>query len=362
LKLAPHYPSGVVVQTSDASTIVPVAAALVGPGKDAFIASHLAEQQRLRQEHAEKDVPLLPLQEARARALSPDWCNSPQPRPLRTGIFTAAVPSGCPCCHKKTDFAVSWAQLEEMAEWGILLRYFEMQDVWNPARRTFHESAPADKLAEAQKLLADARELLSQAEAHLQVRAVFGIWPAARVQDDVLLENGTLLHTLRQQKYSGERPCLALADFVAPQGMDGYVGAMQLSVTGGDAWAADFEAAGDSYHALLCAAMCSMLAEAMAECTQECVESVWPVAGSCLIRPACGYPSQPDHREKEIVFNLLNATEYTGAALTESAMMQPVASICALLFNHPEARYFAVGPLGDDQRADYEQRTGHRLV
>jgi 5-methyltetrahydrofolate--homocysteine methyltransferase len=104
-----------------------------------------------------------------------------------------------------------------------------------------------------------------------------------------------------------------------------------------------------------------MLAEALAECSQDCIESLWPAAGSSLIRPACGYPSQPDHREKETVFALLNATELTGATLTETAMMQPVASVCALLFNHPVAGYFAVGPVGDDQRADYEQRSGHAL-
>ena len=361
LKLAPHYPSGVVIQTSDASTIVPVAAALVGPGREAFIAAHLAEQERLRCEHEQKEVSLLPLADARNNALPVDWGTHPQPRPLRTGVYTVAVPSGCPCCHQKPDFAVSWAQLAEKAEWSIVLRYFELQDVWNPARKVFHENAAADKRAEAEKLLADARAMLAEAESHLQVRAVFGIWPASRQQDDVLLENGTVLHTLRQQKKTGGSS-LALADFVAPQGMGGYAGAMQLSVTGGDSWAAGFETAGDSYQALLCAALCSMLAEAMAECTQDCVESLWPVAGSKLIRPACGYPSQPDHREKEIVFDLLSATEHTGAELTESAMMKPVASICALLFNHPAASYFAVGLLGDDQRADYEHRSGHKLL
>ena len=104
-----------------------------------------------------------------------------------------------------------------------------------------------------------------------------------------------------------------------------------------------------------------MLAEALAECSQECIDAVWPVAGSRSIRPACGYPSQPDHQEKRTVFALLDATAKTGATLTETAMMQPSASVCALLFNHPETKYFAVGPVGDDQRADYEARCGYPL-
>lgn len=361
LKLAPHYPSGVVMQTSDASTIVPAAAALIGPACQESIAAHKAEQARLCREFEAKEQPLMSLAEARAKAPVYDWEKCPQPAPLRTGVFTAAVPSGCKCCHTMPDFELSWQQLQDKADWSILLRHFEMQDVWNPARNAPHAGAPADKVAEALRLMDDARSLLAIAPEKLQARAVFGIWPAARVQDDVVLENDTVLHTLRQQKRS-DRPRLALADWVAPQGLGGYVGALQLSVTGGESWAAEFDAAGDSYNALLCVALCSMLAEALAECAQECIDTVWPAGNSRSIRPACGYPSQPDHFEKETVFALLDATAQTGATLTESAMMQPSSSVCALLFNHPEARYFAVGPVGDDQRADYESRSDHRLL
>ena len=360
LKMAPAYPSGVVMQTADASTIVPAAAALIGPDKERFIAEHKNEQSRLCREYAEKEVPLMPLADARNKGLMIDWAASPQPRPLHTGVFTAGVPCGCKCCNPVPDFELSWELLVEKADWSILLRYFEMQDVWNPLRHAPHPNAPADKVTEAEKLLADARALLKLAPEKLHARAVFGIWPAARIQDDVLLEDGTVLHTLRQQKCS-ERPRLALADFVAPQGLGGYVGALQLSITGGDAWAAEFNAVSDTYHALLSAGLCSMLAEALAECSQDCINEIWPAAGSNAIRPACGYPSQPDHREKETVFALLNAMDHTGATLTDTAMMNPAASVCALLFNHPQAKYFAVGPLGDDQRADYEQRSGHSL-
>ena len=104
-----------------------------------------------------------------------------------------------------------------------------------------------------------------------------------------------------------------------------------------------------------------MLAEALAECTQARVNEVWPLGGCASIRPACGYPSQPDHAEKRTVFSLLDAPARTGASLTDSFMMVPAASVCALIFHHPAARYFAVGPIGEDQRADYETRSGHQL-
>ncbi len=338
LKLAPLYPHGCVVQTADASTIVPAAAALIGTGREARMAAIREEQARQRAEYEEQKAPLFTLAEARARAPQHDWVAKPQPVPKATGVFTPAE--------------ASWEDLREVADWSILLRFFELQDAWNPARRAMHDNAAPEKVQQAQKLMADAHALI--AEKRLHPRAVYGIWPAHAVGDDIALENGTILHTLRQQKQN-DKPRRALADFVAPVPHAGYVGAMQASVTGADEWAAEFEAAGDTCNALLCQALSCMLVEALAERVQTSVEANWP---GTLIRPACGYPSQPDHAEKRLVFNLLNATEHTGATLTDTCMMQPLASVCALLFNHPQARYFAVGPMGDDQREDYARRTG----
>lgn len=362
LKLAPLYPHGIVMRTADASTIVPAAAALVGAGKEKFIAEHKAAQQRQREEFEEKHTPLLTLSQARGQALKTDWEAAPQPRPARTGVFTAGVPCGCACHRPQPDFPTSWESLLERADWSIMLRVFEMHDVWNPVRNAMHADAPADKAAQAESLLADARALFRKAikEERLHARACFGVWPAHQSGDDVIIQGGVTLHTLRQQKES-PKARLALADFVAPEPFEGYVGALQLSITGADAWAAELNAAHDTYNALLIAAIANMLAEALAEFANECVNEIWPAKGSVSIRPACGYPSQPDHAEKRIVFDLLNATERTGATLTESFMMQPTSSVCALLFNHPQARYFAVGPIGEDQRRDYETRSGHRL-
>lgn len=360
LKLAPHYPSGVVVQTADASTIVPVAASLLSAEREQVIADIKAEQKRRCEEFEEKHVPLLPLEQARAQALPVDWAAQPQPVPSRTGVFTVGVPCGCACHTPQPDYALSWQQLLDAADWSILLRFFELQSVWNPARGAFHPNAPADKVAQAVQLMDDARALFAraQSEARLKARAAVGIWPAYRAVDDIVVEGGTILRTMRQQTVS-DKPRLALADFVAPQGQGGYVGALQLSVTGGEEWTAEFDAAHDTYNSLLCAALCNMMAEALAECTHEVINQIWPPADGdarTSVRPACGYPSQPDHSEKETIFSLLDATARTGATLTDTYMMQPASSVCALVFNHPQARYFAVGPIGDDQRADYVGR------
>ena len=343
LKLAPHYPDGVVVQTADASTIVPVAAALIGAGREEYIAAHKAEQARMCAEFAQQEVPLMPLSAAREQALRDAGTN---PTPQRTGVFTVGVPYGCSCHYPQPDYPLSWEQLLQKADWSITLRTFGM-----------HSAKTDEKKTEADKLRADAETLLQQAitENRLRARACFGIWPAVRKGDDIEVQGGAVFYTLRQQKPAAT-PRVALADFVNENA--GYVGAMQLSISGADEWSAELNAANDPYNALLIAAIANMLAEALAECTQDCMEQVWPVTDSQMVRPACGYPSQPDHREKRTVFSLLNATELTGTSLTETCMMQPSAAVCALVFNHPQARYFALGPIGDDQKADYAARTG----
>lgn len=357
LKLAPHYPSGLVVRTEDASTIVPMAAALVGPGKKETFDRIRAEQQARRDAFEHRQVPLLSLEQARRQALATDWAASPQPKPLRTGVFTVAVPQGCACCSRQPDFPVTWEELMQHADWSILLRFFEMQDVWNPARQAMHQGAPAEKSRIAAGLMDDARALLQRAarEERLHARACFGIWPAHSHGDDIVVQGGCVLHTMRQQKET-DHVRLALSDYVAPEPYEGYVGALQLSVTGGDEWAEEFNASHDTYNALLVPALCSMLAESLAEVVNARVNTIWPTEHSSSIRPACGYPSQPDHAEKRTVFALLNATHWTGGTLTEKDMMQPLASVCALLFNHPKAKYFAVGPIGEDQREDYARR------
>ena len=366
LKMAPVYPSGTVMHASDASTIVPAAAALMSANQDTFIEQHKAQQVEAAhayEQRAQSKKSLMSLSDARAQGLGInwDWQSQPQPSPLRQGVFSVATPSdACKCCHKQPDMSLDWSELMERAEWSILLRSFEMSDIWNPAKRSFHPDANEAKAKEAILLMAEAHALLEEgiAAGRLQARGCFGIWSAQAQADDIVVEGGRVLHSMRQQSASA-KPRLALADFVAPAPHQGYVGAMQLSIQGSDDWAAELEAQHDSYKAILLAALSNMLAESMAECIHERVLSYWPESGnSKLIRPACGYPSQPDHAEKLAVFDLLDVAQNTGASLTESYMMRPQASICALLFNHPAAEYFRVGEIGEDQQVDYSKRSG----
>ena len=361
LKIAPLYPNGVVVHTSDASAVAPIALELVGSGREKARERILREQEALRLSYAEKHTPLLSLAQARAQALHTDWEKVYIPAPQRTGVFRVMLRNACPCCTPQTgDVEVSPEQILERADWSILLRVFSMQNAWNPARRAPHESASAEQKEQVLSLIDDAQNLFRVAlrEQRLHVRACFGIWEAQSCGDDLIVRpSGKVLHTLRVQKESS-RPRLALADFVPPAPHTGYVGALQVSVSGAETWCAEFEAQNDTYSSLLGRALANTLAEAMAELVHAEADRIWRVADTASIRPACGYPTQPDHAEKQTIFDLLDAPAQTGAALTESFMITPPSSVCALLFHHPAARYFSVLPVGEDQLADYEARTG----
>ena len=211
LKIAPHYPSGSVVHTTDASTIVPAAAALASSEREAYIMAHKAEQEEARENYEAKDVPLHSLEEARARALKWDWAAQPQPAPQRTGVFTVSSPSQveCICCHRQPDFTVEWIELMQRADWSILLRFFDMGDVWNPIRNAFHENAPEDKARAACALMAEAHALLEEAVAthRLRARACFGPWHAHAVGEDIVpAEGGAVLHGQSHKKINRNTP------------------------------------------------------------------------------------------------------------------------------------------------------------
>ncbi len=369
LKIAPNY-EGAVVHTVDASQVVPVAAALAGDKKDAYIAEHKAEQEELRTAHAAKPAkPLLTLEEARALRCAMAAHPYIPPVPVRTGIVTigSVHGAGCPCCAsgEQAHYAVSIEELAEHIDWTPFFHAWELNGVWSQATQTFRAYDPA-KTEAAQALLKDARAILQQAieENRYTARGVIGIFPAnsAANHDDITVwadesrttAQATLL-TMRQQSDAQGKPRLALADFVAPTGKD-YVGVMAVSIHGGKRWAEQFEAKNDSYHALLVATLADRLAEAFAGVAHAKIRELWAIPAGNGIRPACGYPSQPDHAEKQTVFRLLQAEELTGMTLTETYMMRPASSVCALVFSHPDSVYFSVGEIGEDQKADYEQR------
>ena len=233
----------------------------------------------------------------------------------------------------------------------------------------------------ARGLFADAKPVFNRIVSELlfQAHGSVGFWPANADGDDIVLftddsrsEELARFHTLRQQMGKGEgRPNTALSDFVAPLGTPDYLGAFAVTAGHGEqALAHEFRSKGDDYSAIIVAALADRFAEAFAErmhqrvrtelwgyapdeqlTTQELIEEKY--SG---IRPAPGYPSQPDHTEKATLFRLLNAEATAQMALTESFAMTPAASVSGLYFAHPKAHYFGVGKIDADQAEDYARR------
>jgi 5-methyltetrahydrofolate--homocysteine methyltransferase len=221
------------------------------------------------------------------------------------------------------------------------------------------------------------------AEGWFRAAAVIGLWPANAVGDDILVfedegranQNATL-HTLRQQLVRREgRANLALADLVAPResGVADYIGAFAVTAgIGEDDAAIRFKRANDDYAAIMVKALADRLAEALAERMHERVrKEFWGYAADEMlepvdliseryrgIRPAPGYPAQPDHTEKGTLFRMLSSEDRIGVKLTESFAMWPGASVCGLYFSHPESAYFGVGKVERDQIEDYAARKG----
>jgi 5-methyltetrahydrofolate--homocysteine methyltransferase len=243
----------------------------------------------------------------------------------------------------------------------------------------------------ATDLFNDAQKMLKQiiAEKWLTARAVIGFWPAnsdPRNVDDILVygdndsEVGArkfpiqTLHTLRQQMTREQgRPNMALSDFIAPPGTEDYIGGFVVTAgIGEETHAKLFKDAKDDYSAILLSALADRLAEAFAERMHEKVrKEYWGYASDEKftnddlikeayqgIRPAPGYPAQPEHSEKGTLFKLLDATDKIGVQLTESFSMWPGSSVSGFYYAHPESRYFGVGKIERDQVEDYAARKG----
>jgi 5-methyltetrahydrofolate--homocysteine methyltransferase len=243
--------------------------------------------------------------------------------------------------------------------------------------------------AAAKNLFADAQAMLRRIidERWLRAEAAVGFWPANADGDDILVFSDearaqpmTVLHTLRQQLTRREgRANVALADFVAPRGSGraDYVGAFMVTAGIGEDEVADrFKRGNDDYSAIMVKALADRLAEAFAERLHQRVrKEFWAYApdeglGSADliaekyrgIRPAPGYPAQPDHTEKGTLFKLLDEEGRIGLKLTESFAMWPGAAVCGLYFSHPESHYFGVGKIERDQVEDYARRKGWTLA
>ncbi|MBO0686865.1 MAG: methionine synthase, partial [Candidatus Dormibacteraeota bacterium] len=248
-------------------------------------------------------------------------------------------------------------------DWTFFFHAWEMKGRY-PAILDHPEMGPA-----ARELYGQAQELLDEVAAGglLGARGVFGFWRARSDGDDVVLENGVRFPMLRQQVDHGdERPNRSLADYLAADG--DHLGAFAVTAgLGADRLAARYQAERDDYRAIMVKALADRLAEAFAEYLHQVARREWyeeagPLSNEDLIaeryrgiRPAFGYPACPDHSPKQTLFDLLEARSL-GMELTESCAMSPPASVAGLYFGHPQARYFTVGKLGQDQVEDYARR------
>ncbi|MBI2237781.1 MAG: B12-binding domain-containing protein, partial [Actinobacteria bacterium] len=355
VKIAPAY-GRPTVHVLDASRVVGVVSDLLDPVRRSELdRANRAEQQRLRDQHAERErAPLLPYRKALENRMPIVWRAEDIATPAFTGTRTAEAAAGTLRAY------IDWTFF--FTAWELKGRFPQILDhpVHGPAARDLFENA---------------NELLDEIATGglLRARGVYGFWPAHAEGDDIVLGNAVRFPMLRQQADHGDsRPNRSLADFVAPaeSGLDDYIGAFAVTAgLGAEELVARFEAEHDDYRAIMVKALADRLAEAFAEHLHEVVRREWgyerePLTNEELIeeryrgiRPAFGYPACPDHSEKGRLFGLLGAAE-VGMGLTESCAMVPAASVSGLYLAHPEARYFNVGRIGRDQVEDYARRKG----
>ena len=365
IKIAPHY-SQAVVYVPDASRAVGVVTKLLSLEQaDAFKAEVAADYDKVRAQHASKQgVKLVSLDQARANAARPDFAGNCAPvKPRRLGIIDLRD--------------IDLATLARYIDWGP---FFQTWDLAGTYPAILDDAVVGEA---ARNVFKDGQAMLEQviAEKWLTANAVAGLFPANRRGDDIEFYGDELRstpigvwHGLRQQH---ERPAgkanECLADFVAPVGTPDYAGAFACTAgIGIEKKLAEFEAAHDDYRAIMLKSIADRLAEACAEWLHEKIrKESWGYAAdealsnSALIaekyqgiRPAPGYPACPDHTAKAMLFKLLDAPARTGMTLTESYAMSPAAAVSGFYLAHPDAHYFAVSKIGQDQLEDWAQRSG----
>jgi len=368
VRINPNYHRGQTVHVLDASRAVGVASKLLGESKLAYIDEVREEYRKVAEGHARTlaDKRRITLAKAREDRFPIDWKGYVPPRPgfIGTRAFR--------------DYPV--AELVPYIDWTPFFATWEIKGTY-PLLLDDDKVGPA-----ARALFADAKAMLDRmvAENWLTASAVIGFFPANAEGDDIVVfadEGRTAerarLFTLRQQmaRSTDRRHHLALADFVAPRatGLADYVGGFAVTAgIGEEAVAERFARANDDYSKILSQALADRLAEAFAERMHERVRrEFWGYAADEAftneelireayqgIRPAPGYPAQPDHTEKRTLFDLLDAEAATGIRLTESYAMWPGSSVSGLYFSHPESHYFGVGRIEEDQVEDYARRKG----
>ncbi|GHF45791.1 methionine synthase [Seohaeicola zhoushanensis] len=366
VKISPRYQRSQAVYVTDASRAVGVVSALLSKTqKQPYVDGIRAEYAEVaeRHERAERAKQRLPLAAARANAMQIDWTGYSVPEPRFTGARVV------------NDWDL--AEIARFIDWTPFFQTWELKGVYP---RILEDATYGEA---ARNLFADAQAMLKQIiEGNwFGPRAVVGFWPANRQGDDIRLfrdpgrsETLATLHTLRQQSSKRrDSPNLALADFVAPAGVDDWVGGFVVTAGAEEVAISErFEKAGDDYSSIMVKALADRFAEAMAEMLHQRVRrEFWGYAKDETfapqeligepyrgIRPAPGYPAQPDHTEKRTLFSLLDAAANAGVELTESMAMMPGSSVSGLYIGHPDAYYFGVAKVERDQVADYAARKG----
>lgn len=368
VKIHPAYEKGQTIYVTDASRAVGVVSSLLSQDqKPAYVEGIQAEYAKVAAAHrrSEADKQRLPLVKARANAFKPDWAGYQPPKPsfLGTRVF------------RTYDIA----DLVPVIDWTPFFQTWEMKG-------RFPAILEDEKQGEAARALwDDAQAMLKRIveERWFNPKAVIGFWPANAVGDDIRLYTGesrqetlATFHGLRQQlsKRDG-KPNMCISDFVAPEGIDrpDYVGAFVVTAGAEEERISEkFARDNDDYRSIMVKALADRFAEAMAERMHQLVrKEYWGYAPDEAysnedlireeyqgIRPAPGYPAQPDHTEKETLFELLQAERRVGVKLTESFAMWPGSSVSGIYLSHPEAYYFGVAKVERDQAEDYAARKG----
>ena len=365
IKITQHY-SAPVIQVPDASLVVNVCNDVLHPKKSkAYIEALETEQTRIREQHeAQGERPLLKLDEARAKGLSFDWEKQEISEPLADNLGT----------HHLTP---SLEEVLEFFDWSPFFWAWELKGTYP---QIFDKKNTGE---EARKLYDHAQELLEDIIGNKRFicQAMVGIWPAHSLRDDVELftdlskkKSLGAFRFVRRQQVLPNQSQFCLSDFVAPKDskrMD-YLGAFAVSAGDEvDQMAEKYKVDNDDYTSILIKSLGDRFAEATAEYAHKIVRDLWGFGKTegltneeliaekyRGIRPAAGYPCQPDHTEKDLIWNLLDVEKHIGLELTESRAMNPGCSVSGLYFSHPEAKYFNVGSLGRDQVEDYAARKG----
>ncbi len=384
VKIAPAYDHAT-VHVLDASRSVGVVEKLINPAaKTKFEAENRELQKQLVASYAQRQaVELAPYAEAKANRFPTDWAAIDIPKPAFTGTRALSSSAKSEILNPKSQI-LPLSTLVPYIDWTPFFQTWELKGKYP---RIFEDPTVG---VEAKRLFDDARALLDRivGENLLEARGVYGFFPANSQGDDIIVytddsrtKERTRFHALRQQwRRKGQEVFYSLADYIAPgevaaatgHAREDYIGAFAVTTgLGCDELAKKFDADLDDYNSILTKALADRLAEAFAEHLHAQARRDWGfgVAENLSpddlieekyrgIRPAPGYPAQPDHTEKRTIFNLLDATAKTGIILTESLAMHPAASVSGLYFAHPKARYFAVDRLSREQVEDYARRKG----